>query len=127
MLGAFVTNVDNALAQELITSVVARASRFAPCILVPGFPFVTEARAVLLDVVVRRYDARKAGLIAGVSKAETAGGRTQSSDAKTLVTFLPSEITELRELCAAASAAAPAASTPVYSFPPAQPWPDGLC
>lgn len=109
MLGPFVVDqVNEELAQELIKSAVARAARRAPCILTAGFPYLDEARSILLEAVVRRYDAHIGGLEAeGV-----------------LVTFLPSEIMELRALCSAASQATVTASTPVYSFPAAQSWPE---
>lgn len=128
-LAPFVQNVDSALAEELITMVVARASLVAPEILADNFPAdrVPAVRAILLDAVVRRYDARKLGMVAGTSTSEASGGRSHSSDAKSLPLLLASEIADLQALAREVTSAAPSVSAPVYSFPAAQGWPDPAC
>ena len=116
----FLPNVDSDRATEVIATVMARAARFAPCLLLPDVDANTEQalKGVLVDVITRRYE-RVIG-----KKSITAGGRTESFEAPTGL-FWPAEISELQALCAIGTAPA-AASTPVYSFPDARPWPDGL-
>lgn len=112
--------LDEDRALDLIATVTARAARFAPCILTDS-TIEVAAKGILVDVISRRYEAQTAPA-PGVS--ETVGGRTKSTSGDSTVTFWPGEIAELQALCADAAAAA---TDPVYSFPDAPIWPDGLC
>lgn len=121
-----IDDVDTVLAQQEITAVVARAALVAPCILRDDLPAWQAARGILIDAAVRRYRMRKQAITAGVSTSREMGGRVRSDDAKGLPPlFWPSEISELQAICIAANGSAASAAAPVYSFPDAQPWPDG--
>lgn len=123
----FLSNVDDDRAMQTIATVIARASLFAPCILLPATPTIEAAmKGILVDIVVRRYRAHELPL--GLSRSRAEGGRSESLDTKDVPTalFYPGEITELQALCAAATETIAAATAPVYSFPDPQPWPDGL-
>lgn len=120
-----IDDVDETLADQEITAVVARAALIAPCILREDLPSWQAARAILTDVATRRYRLRKDGHTVGVSRASTAGGRTESVDPKSLpAMFWPSEIAELQAICTAANATGSAAVLPVGSFPAAGRYPD---
>lgn len=120
-----IDDVDEALAKQEITAVVARAALIAPCILHDGMPSFQAARGILIDVACRRYWLRKRGQTPGVSSSEAAGGRSQQADAKGLPPlFWPSEIAEMQAICTAANGTGSAATGPVGSFPDAQRWPD---
>lgn len=123
----FLSNVDNDRAMTTIATVIARAGLIAPCILEPAAPAAELAvKGILVDVIVRRYKAHQ--LTPGVARSRTMGGRSETTDTKDVPTalFYPAEILELQAICRGDGAAAEATSTPVYSFPDAQPWPDGL-
>lgn len=124
----FLSEVDDNRAMATITTVIARAARFAPCILQPVSEDVAAAmKGILVDVVVRRYQAHAQQ--PGIAETKALGDRSHSIDTKGAPTalFQPSEITELQLLCAQASSVPVSAAAPAYSFPDAQPWPDGLC
>lgn len=124
-----IDDVDQALAEQEITAVVARAALIAPCILDELRPSWQAARSILIDVAIRRYWVRKRAIIAGVSTSREMGGRSRADDARALpVSFTPAEIIELQDICRAATGGpAGQATLPQWSFPAAQAWPDSAC
>lgn len=112
--------VDLVRASALISTVVARAARFAPCLLSPDFSAVDAARGVLLDVVARRYNS----IVPGISRSHAEGPFSESYDTRGVpaVTFWPSEVAELQAMCSAQPDALQ--RVPLSSFPDPEPWPD---
>jgi hypothetical protein len=92
--------IDSVKAQAMIDDAMARAARFAPCILTPDFAYEGAALAILRGAILRWNDA---GSGAYTSKQETAGPFSLSqgidSQPPRRSLFWPSEITELQDLC----------------------------
>lgn len=112
-------DVDPVKALGLISTVVARAARFAPCILLDGFDATEAAKGVLLDVIARRYNS----VLAGGSYSRAEGPYSESYDTRNqpAVTFWPAEVAELQAMCRATSLDQ---GIPLGSFPDPEPWPD---
>lgn len=112
---------------SLIRSTLARATRLAPCVADTTIADGTKAalRGVLGDVIRRRWTVRKAPVTPGVTTTKTIGNRSYSVNGGSgaSVLFQPDDIAELQAICTSASTTALAATTPVWSFPPARPWP----
>lgn len=110
--------LDSAMVQRLIDGTLARAALVAPCLAVEGFAYEDAAKAVLVDVVLRRAETGT-----GVVQSEAAGpmSRTYFSSARAL--FWPAEVAELQALCALAAEAGDggAAALPVYAMPDPDP------
>lgn len=114
-LQVFVPNIEPEKGEALIAGVLARAAQIAPCIDTPDFPYAEAAKALIVDVIVRRHEAG-----AGSLHMQQAGPFQQSTDTRTSprTLFWPAEIAELQRLCEASKTQLSAA-LPTGRFPSA--------
>lgn len=113
-------NVSEDLAEELITGVLARASRYAPCI-TSGALSANDAAAakdIIVAAIVRRYTSGAGGF---KRETTTVDGVTRTKEAdltRTGSLFSKGDIAELQDMCSKSGADMPE-SKPRYSFPDA--------
>lgn len=109
----------------LISSTLARAIRFAPCIVADDFTYAEAAMSVLVDVIRRRDRLNRAKVVPGVATTKQIGNRSLSVSATGVseALFEANEIAELQSMCAAFNGSVMLASVPQGSFPDAKPWP----
>lgn len=96
-LTPFAPNINPDRAEAMIADAIALAARAAPCILEDDFEHAAAAKAILRGAILR-WDSAGAGVVT----QQSAGGFQQTIDTRTTrrAMFWPSEISDLRALCA---------------------------
>lgn len=102
----FAPTIDDAKAAAMVVDTIARAARFAPCLLEPENLSDSQkaaVKAILRDVVLRWNDVGTGARVTHSNQASTGPysvNQSQTVEATSRVRFWPSEIAELQAICA---------------------------